>query len=257
MLKKINVLAIFLSLMLMTIVSGAEKTGYLSVTVEAGVQIYVDTSYAGQYSFTDMELPVGKHTVHVYNAQSRDWSDRGFSKTIEITENQPVKLDFTQTDQIKLLSLPVGVKVFAGNVLIGNTPITFNRNLVGANAIKLEKKGYSDLSFNLVADQKEYHFNLAPLQDDNPLKVATSLDSQNGLKWYREGLIVTSLISSWTAFYYKRQADEAYSKYLVISDSQRRNDLWNQTRQYDTFAEVAIGVSVATLGTYFILLLMN
>jgi len=166
-------------------------------------------------------------------------------------------LDFTLTDQVKVLSLPIGVKVFAGDKLIGNTPITFNRNLVGAKAIKLEKNGYVEQSFNLLTDQNEYHFNLVPLLDDNQLKVTTSSDSHNGLKWYREGLIVTSLISSWTAFYYKRQADQTYSKYLVVSDSRRRFDLWNQTRHYDTLAEIAIGVSVATLGTYFFLLLID
>jgi hypothetical protein len=81
--------------------------------------------------------------------------------------------------------------------------------------------------------------------------------SQGGLKWYREGLVVTSLIASWTSFYYKRQADQAHARYLVTSDSRKRFALWNQTRQYDTFSEIAIGVSVATLGTYFFLLLID
>jgi len=257
MLKKSSFLVLFFSITFVTFASGTEKTGYLSVTVEDGMKIYVDTSYAGQYSFSDMQLMVGEHTIHVYKAQTLDWADRGITKTIDIIENQHIKLDFTLNKQVKVLSLPIGVKVFAGDVFIGNTPITFSRDLVGATALKLEKNGYSDQSFNLVANQNEYHFNLAPLQDDNQLKVATSSDSQNGLKWYREGLIVTSLISSWTAFYYKRQADQAYSKYLVISDSRRRFELWNQTRQYDTIAEIAIGVSVATLGTYFYLLLLD
>jgi hypothetical protein len=204
-----------------------------------------------------MELPVGEYTIHVYNSQTYDWADRGISKDIVIEENAYVNLDFVLTDQVKVLSLPIGGKVFAGDELIGNTPITFNRDLVGTQTIKIEKKGYAEQSFNLDANQNEYSFNLLPLENDIQLKVARISNSQNQLKWYREGLVVTSLIASWASFYYKRQADQTYAKYQVTSDSRQRFALWRQTRQYDTYAEIAIGVSVATLGTYFFLLLID
>lgn len=257
MLKTVKFSVLIFIFTIITFVAGADKTGYLSVSVEDGKQIYVDTTFVGRHSFSYMELPVGEYTIHVYNSQTYDWADRGVSKDIVIEKNAYVNLDFVLTDQVKVLSLPIGGKVFAGDDLIGNTPITFNRDLVGTQTIKIEKNGYAEQSFNLDANQNEYSFNLLPLENDIQLKVARISNAQNQLKWYREGLVVTSLISSWASFYYKRQADQTYAKYQVISDSRRRFALWRQTRQYDTYAEIAIGVSVATLGTYFFLLLID
>jgi len=257
MLKTAKFSVLFFIFTIITFVAGADKTGYLSVSVEDGKQIYVDTTFVGRHSFSYMELPVGEYTIHVYNSQTYDWADRGISKNIVIEENSYVNLDFVLTDQVKVLSLPIGGNVFAGDELIGNTPITFNRDLVGTQTIKIEKNGYAEQSFNLDASQNEYSFNLVPLENDAQLKVARISNGQNKLKWYREGLVVTSLIASWASFYYKRQADQTYTKYRVTSDSRRRFALWNQTRQYDIYAEIAIGVSVATLGTYFFLLLID
>jgi hypothetical protein len=238
-------------------VFGAEKTGYLSVTVENGMQIFVDTTLVGRHSFSYMELPVGEHTIHVYNAQTHDFADRGSSRNVTIVENEYLELDFALTDQVKILSLPIGGKVFAGDELIGNTPISFNRDLVGTNVIKVEKSGYAEQSFDLEANQSEYRVKLVPVKDVAQIRVARMAENRNSIKWYREGLVVTSLISSWAAFYYKRQADQSYSKYQVTSDSRRRFALWIQTRQHDTFADIAIGVSVTTLSTYFFLLLID
>ena len=129
--------------------------------------------------------------------------------------------------------------------------------MVGTNVIKVEKSGYAEQSFDLDANQSEYKVKLVPIIDEAQIRVARMAENRNSIKWYREGLVVTSLISSWVAFYYKRQADQSYSKYQVTSDSRRRFALWIQTRQYDTIADIAIGVSVTTLSTYFFLLLTD
>jgi len=257
MLKTTKYSTIFFIVTLITFVRGAEKTGYLSVAVEDGMNIYVDTTFVGRYSFSLLELPVGNHSVHVYNDQVQDWADRGIIKKIIIMENEVVELEFSLSAQIKVLSLPVGGKVFAGEELIGNTPISFNRDLVGTNIIKIEKDGYAERSFDLKANQNEYKVNLVPIEDETQIRVARLAENRNSLKWYREGLIVTSLISSWAAFYYKRQADQAHLKFLTAPDSRRRFVLWNHTRQYDSFSEISIAVAVSTLSTYIFLLLID
>ena len=255
--KIANISIICILVLLASIVLGADKTGYLSVSVENGMQIYIDTTFVGEHSFSFMELPVGEYDVHVYNSFTNDWSDRGMTKSIVVKEDEYIKLNFAVTDKIKILSLPIGGQVFAGDDLIGNTPLTFDRSLVGDQTIKIEKSGYKNQAFELDGTSNEYKFNLQPVDNDPQLQVARVSESSGGLKWYREGLVVTSLIASWTSFYYKRQADQSYARYLVTADSRKRFSLWNQTRQYDTFAEIAIGVSVATLGTYFFLLLID
>jgi hypothetical protein len=257
MLKIVIKTTIALIFFLIPHISGAEGTGYLSVSIEKGMQIYIDTTFVGDHSFSYLELPVGDYKIHVYSGKNNDWSDRGMTKTITIIENKSVEVDFVLEDKIKILSLPVGGKVYVGEEHIGNTPVTFDRSLVGNQTLKIEKTGYENQSFQLDGSQNDYSFSLRPAENDPQLHVAKVSESQGGLKWYREGLVVTSLIASWTSFYYKRQADQAHARYLVTSDSRKRFALWNQTRQYDTFSEIAIGVSVATLGTYFFLLLID
>jgi hypothetical protein len=257
MLKTVNRTILIFIFFLIAAASRADNTGYLSVSVEKGMQIYIDTTFVGDHSFSYMELPVGDYNIHVYSSQNNDWSDRGMTKSVTIHENQSVEIDFVLADKIKILSLPVGGKVFAGEELIGNTPVTFDRSLVGTQTLKIEKSGYENQSFQLDGSQNEYSFSLQRAENDPQSQVARVSESQGGLKWYREGLVVTSLIASWTSFYYKRQADQSYARYQVTSDSRKRFVYWNQTRQYDAFAEIAIGVSVATLGTYFLLLLID
>ena len=157
MLKKIKDTSIFLVIFLIAIANGSDKCGYLSISAKAGMQIYVDTTFAGIDSLSKLELPVGMHTVHVYNTQNLDLSETGISKTIEISENEHIKLDFTRIEEVKILSFPVGGGVFSGDSLIGHTPITFNRELVGYHPIKIEKNGYTDTFFNLVREKNEYH----------------------------------------------------------------------------------------------------
>lgn len=257
MLKIIKTIALTLGFSFSLLSAGVDQSGYLSVKVEDGMEIFVDTTYIGQHSFSYMKLPVGEYMVHVYNPHSLDWSERGSSRNIIITVNEYVSLDFTSEDQIKIVSLPIGSKVYSEDKLIGTTPLTFNRDVLGSNSIRLQKKGYEEASFKISSDLDEYRFILNIDQDDDQLKVARLSDGDNQIKWYREGLVVTSLLSSWASFYFKRQADNTFAKYERSSDSREMFKLYSETQRYDTMAEIAIAVSVATLGTYFYLLLTD
>ena len=156
--KIIKLLVLLVTLIFITCACGADKTGYLSVSIEEGMQIYIDTSLVGKLSFYYLVLAFGKYSVDFYNDKTHVLADRGSSKNIEIQENEYIKLNFVMTDQVKVLSLPIGGKVFAGDDLIGNTPITFNRDLIGTRTIKIEKNGYAEQCFYLDANQNEYNF---------------------------------------------------------------------------------------------------
>jgi hypothetical protein len=232
-----------------------EKTGYLSITVQDGMYIYIDTTLAAKHSILNFEVPVGLHKIHVYNPQTLDWSNRGIIKNIAIEYGERISLDFTESQNIKLLSLPFGSRVFDGDDLLGNTPLTYNLDVVERKSLRMEKEGYENRSINLFKGHDEYKISLEPIEADRHLKVARLPDNRNHLKWYREGLIVTSLLSSWASFYFKGRADDAYDKYQRASDSHEIEALFNKTKRYDTIAEIAIAISVTTLGTYFYLLL--
>ncbi len=255
MLKNIKCLFIFIFFSLSTTVTGMENTGYLSITVQDGMYIYIDTTLASKHSILNFEVPVGFHKIHVYNPQILDWSNRGIIKNITIENGERISLDFTESQNIKILSLPFGSRVFDGDDLLGNTPLTYNLDVIERKSLRVEKKGYKNRSINVFKGHDEYKISLEPIEADRHLKVARLPDNHNHLKWYREGLIVTSLLSSWASFYFKGRADDAYDKYQRASDSHKIELLFNKTKRYDTVAEIAIAISVTTLGTYFYLLL--
>lgn len=231
--------------------------GFLSVQVSDGIPVYIDSTFIGTNSFSYLKIPVGIYTLHAASRNSLDWSERGYSKQIEIKAGEYLNVNLANTSQIRFKSLPIGIDIYIGDQLVGVTPFTLNKNLLGTNSLKLSKSGYQTQIFQISPDQNEYVVQMTPLTENNQLGVSRVSENQYELKWYREGLVVTSLLGSWASFYFKRQADQSYAKYQRASDAREMVALFSQTQKYDTLADIAIGVSVATLGTYFYLLLTD
>jgi hypothetical protein len=256
--KKIRFFTPFIILILACSLPAAEESGYLSVSADDSMQIYVDTVMVGEGQITYLPLPAGRYTVHAYNPYSLNWSDRGNSKKIEIFEAEHLRLDLRMQEEVKIISVPFSSKVFAGKDLLGQTPLIYKRNSIAEQTLRIENKGFKDKSFNLIDGQSVYRVSLDPLESDRKQShVLKMKDSQNQIKWYREGLVVTSLLSSWASFYFKREADKSYAKYQRASDSREMIALYAETERFDRISEIAIGVSAITLGTYLYLLLLD
>ena len=255
--KKIRISRYLLLLLIIILSTDVWAQGFLSVKIELGTVIFIDSTRIGENSFSYLPLAAGKYTVRTYNPLSLDWSERGFEQKIEIRDNEYIDLDFTDSSQIKISTLPIGSKVYNGDAFIGWTPITFDKKFLSSSSLRLEKEGYITSDISISPKQNKYTVKLQPLVDRKDLVVSRITDNQNQLKWYKEGLVVTSILSSWASFYFKRRADETFAKYQRTSDSRQLVELYSQTERYDTLAEIAIGVSVATLGTYFYLLLTD
>jgi hypothetical protein len=234
-----------------------DDTGYLSVSAGDSMSIYVDTTYAGNGSISYLELPVGTYTVHIFNSHDHSWSNRGITEKIDITNNDHIDLDLSNREEVRIYSLPFASKVYLGSELLGQTPLVYKRELIGDQPLRLENRGFEDKSFNLIQGEDVYKVSLPTADNQGKSRVTRMKDNQYQIKWYREGLIVTSLAASWASFYYKRQADEAYAKYQRASDSRDMVALYTKTQRYDQMAEIAIAVSATTLGTYLFLLLIN
>ncbi len=219
--------------------------------------IYVDTTFAGNGSVSFLELPVGTYTVHAFNPHDHSWSNRGIAEKIEIAKNDHIDLDLSDREEVRIFSLPFASKVYLGDDLLGQTPLIYDRKLIGDQPLRLENRGFEDKSFNLVQGQNVYKVSLRTAENQGKSRVARIKDNQYQIKWYREGLIVTSLAASWASFYYKREADKYYAQYQRSSDSRDMIALYSKTQRYDRMSEIAIAISATTLGTYLFLLLIN
>jgi hypothetical protein len=255
--QKNNQIAFLLLICLVSISFALDETGYLSVTADDSMAINIDTTFVGTGNISYFTLPVGPHIVHVYNPNNRSWTHRGQTQHIEINRDQHTKVDFREKETIQIISLPYASKVYVGDELLGQTPLIYTRENIGGQSIRLENRGFEDKSFNLVQGQSVYKVPLQIAESQGKNRITRMKDNQYKIKWYREGLIVTSLAASWASFYYKREADRYYSQYQRSSDSRDMIALYSKTEHYDTMAEIAIAVSATTLGTYLFLLLIN
>ena len=157
---------LFLAFLFLTVtcaLTEAQENGYLSVSAGDSTQIYVDTLLVGENAITYLQISAGTHTVHVYNPYSRNWSDRGLSKEIEVKPGELVQLDLRMKETVKIVSIPFSSKVFLGKELLGQTPLIFDRASLTDQTLRIENKGFKEKSFNLVQGQNVYKVSLDPL----------------------------------------------------------------------------------------------
>ena len=232
--------------------------GFLSVTSPKGMSVYVDTTFVGNEGIRSYKLAEGEYTVHVYDPGSLNWSDRGMVKNIQIRSGILTTVSFDNSDQMEIETIPFGGKVFLKDELIGITPLQIDREIVSSHAISIHKEGFVPKKFTVGELQQAYHpIVLEPSKPSLQVESVILSDNDSQLKWYREGLVVTSLLSSWASYFLKREADQTYQRYQRASDSREMIALYSQTKHYDTLSEIAIVVSATTLATYFYMLVTD
>ena len=179
------------------------------------------------------------------------------TREISIQANGAETVRFSQSKIIKILTDPPAGTVFYNQKYLGYTPLQFfpPENDVESDEITIMKSGFQDQKFSLSAAKNEYFIHLKPAEDIQKRIINKTGLGDGGFRWSREGLVITSLASSWLSFFLKREADKNYDKYLRASDPDLMVTYYDRTQKLDTFAEIAVGISAVTLGTYFYFLL--
>jgi hypothetical protein len=119
----------------------------------------------------------------------------------------------------------------------------------------LRKNGYQERSFTMQDIETQSYLSLKKLNpDENPDVFRASLGGTQ-VNWFRESLILTSFISSWTAFMFKRKADQNYANYISSSIPVLMDRYYDEAQKFDRYTEIAIGVSVTALTIYMIWLI--
>jgi len=68
--------------------------------------------------------------------------------------------------------------------------------------------------------------------------------------YVRRGLLATTIVSNWAAFYLKRQADDYYRQYQRASELGQIKHYYNKTARYDNYATAMLIISGAALTAY-------
>jgi len=231
--------------------------GYLTLNVETGYQVLLDSQLIADRSFENMPLIAGDYLLHAYNPNDLIWQNRGIIKKITIYEAETLVVDFITENKISIFSNPPGGLVYVDNQLIGQTPLQALYSYPDGKLFRVIKDGYQEGSFIKEAEKKNYTIKLKTILLPPALTVLQDHPNENNLKWLHEGLIITSLASSWLSFLFKREADANYEKYLRSARPSDMQKYYDRTIRFDHYAEISVGISLVSLGGYFYLLLTD
>jgi hypothetical protein len=246
---------IFLTVIVQTGILYSQEHGYLSVYADPGVEIFLDSTLISNSPFQRLSVQTGTYNLRVYDRQDFSWNKRAIEETIQILPESELEKDYRSENYRDILSRPTGSEVYLGAIMIGSTPMMVKKQTLDGQSITLRKTGYQEKTFSMSDIESRPYLSLNRLNpDENPDVFRASLGGTQ-VNWFRESLILTSFISSWTAFMFKRKADQNYASYLASSNPFMMDRYYNEAQKFDRYTEVAIGVSVAALTVYMIWLI--
>jgi hypothetical protein len=226
-------------------------TGKLSIQLETPGYIYIDSEILSNQSVENLLLKPGKYKISVFSAKSRKWNERGYENIITIQPNENINLNVENTNLYYINSDPYSGNIIQNNTILGRTPAYINSsNIDESKKLVLQKNGFYEKDISLNPDQSNYFFKLKPESIKNEIQLASQGIDNSQTSWFKEGFVVVSLLSSWAAFYFKREADKNYNKYLREGNSSLLNKYYDRTKRFDTYSDISISVSITSLGTY-------
>jgi len=254
-----NKIFLFLFILIsFTIAQQEVETGTLSIKLNSPGYIYLDLKYLSHESIEKMVLKSGEYKISVYNSNSRSWNDRGFEKTITIFPDQNTDLVIENTNLYYFNSNPYNSNIIQNNKIIGQTPTFINSKDINLpEKLVIRKTGYIDKDVFVSPNQYEYFFNLKPETIKSEINIASTGLNNSQTAWFKEGFVVVSVLSSWAAFYFKREADKNYNKYLQEGNPIKLNNYYDKTQRLDTYSDISIAVSLTSLGTYMYFLIFD
>jgi hypothetical protein len=230
-----------------------EPVGYLSIDNHNNMNIYLDSILVANHSFTNLSLNPGRYTIRADYQGSTSWLPAGYQKSIEILPDSCIKLNLDLTTFINIASQPYGAGLFLDEKFIATTPVLLNKDDYLNHTLLIKKDGYQDRRININENENKYNIILHTSKGNRT--VLKGKQDKKYLSWKKEGLVISSIVTSWMAFLLKRQADHYYDKYTTTSNPALIEKYYNNTKKYDLYADIALGVSIISLGTYFYFLI--
>ncbi len=236
----------------------AELNGDLSVELKQDGYVYLNSDLIANESFQNLKLYPGNYTLSVYNSDSRKWSQRGYEKEITINSGEQVQVTIEYAENFYINSLPFDADILFDGKIIGTTPTFINSNLIKEKGyISLKKDGYKESDIPILPEKYSYFARLDAKPGNSQIKPVLVQLNNSQTSWLKEGLIVTSLVSSWGAFYFKREADKNFDKYMNQGNPGQIAKYYDRTKRFDTYSDISITISVAAIGTYMYFLIFD
>lgn len=233
------------------------QVGFLTVDCPANTTIFLDSVLISRQPFKNLAIQPGHYMISVKPVLDFSWQRRSQARQIEIKPFEETDIDLGDMQSVTIFSDPIGSDVFDGTTFLGKTPVFVSKGSLNGNDLSIKRIGYKPETFNLQRDQDKYSFTLTPLDPTSEDRVRTTVAGAARVNWFRESLVLTSFVGSWTAFLFKRKADSMYGQYERASIPSSIDYFYDETEKYDHYSDVALGVSAVSLGIYLFLLITD
>ena len=225
--------------MILTVLTSAQETLVYIESNKADSKIFIDDDLIGSGNVI-VKLEPGEYEIKVREDKLK-WNSKVFIDTIDIDSNsKSLKLNYKFDESIILNTIPDDSKIFAGDSLLGNSPLLLRSQL---DNITIKKYNYADKNISLYDNAL-----------NKPIKLEFIGEEDNGrfvgskLFW---GLITSAVALGSTAAYFKIKADKNYDKYLDTGNK----DFLDKTDRQDLFSGVSFGALQLNLGLLLYLIL--
>ncbi len=195
---------------------------------------------------------IGLFIILSGNVFAQSVASSGFLK-IRNADNWQITVDDTiALDRMAepLVALPPGQHLLTAH------PVNIKNWLVHAQTHHFHILPADTIVINLGKREENPQPRFTVFKNASGIRDGSVLQKSSNLKAYlKPALIITAVASNWASFYLKRKADDYYDIYLETSSLSKLNQYYDKSADFDAYASVMLGVSVAALSGYLYLLL--
>lgn len=213
-----------------------------------GVEIRLDSLFLGKTPLYRVAISPGAHLVEALSPYPGIWDYANIRRTVNLIPGQDTTLSFRFQHFSIINSVPYHARLRAANRVVGLTPIELPFESNRGRAFLLTKSGFESLSITLRKPGPQL-YKLSPIAPQiSELQESSFTYAVLHTNLRTKFLFLTgSLTAHWLAFYFKNIADDNYDRYLHTSDMALIRKYWDDTRKFDRFSDISLGVSYVLL----------
>jgi hypothetical protein len=258
----IRTMAIALALLVLTGIARAVPDSTLSTprtslgisTMPDSGWVYIDGAFAGRAPVRIDTLPPGRHILHIVHPDYSNWLTEGAGDTILLLKDTLLVRHYKLSQWYSVISIPSDASVFAGDSLIGVTPLILRPNLIPPDSsLTIRKKGFNPVSSSLaLAARGVLVVPLLPSgepSEENDWRLASAPGSRKNVLplWVAGG---SALVFGGFSAYYKLAADDQQQAFLATGNpynAAERSRLDKLSALYFVAAQIGLGAFIAFL----------
>ncbi|MCL5031280.1 MAG: hypothetical protein M1480_19940 [Bacteroidetes bacterium] len=193
--------------------------------------IFVNNKFVGRGK---INLELNKGAYKIFAKEPIDvWDARVITDSINIANCDEKKIEFKFNNLLYLQTDPTDADVYAGDSLIGHSPMFIpphETNLI------LKKPNYKELPVTLNTKSNNRIYKLNYIGEPNKV----SFFKKNMFKFFVGGIVALGAVSA----YFKLKADDKFRQYQNTGD----NSMLDQTRKYDLISGISFGALQINFG---------